>query len=76
MKFIRDSIHGNLQIDDFEVKLIDTPPFQRLRRIRQLGFTNLIYPGANHTRFEHSIGTMHLASQLAEQLGLDKHEKG
>ncbi|BDH79340.1 MAG TPA: HD domain-containing protein [Methanothermobacter sp.] len=75
MKFIRDSIHGNLQINDFEVKLIDTPPFQRLRRIKQLGFTNLIYPGANHTRFEHSIGTMHLASQLADQLGLDKHKK-
>ncbi|MGB9845538.1 HD domain-containing protein [Methanothermobacter tenebrarum] len=75
MKFIRDSIHGNLQIEDFEIRLIDTPPVQRLRRIRQLGFTNLIYPGANHTRFEHSIGTMHLSSQLADQLGLDKHKK-
>lgn len=75
MKFIRDSIHGNLQVDDFEVKLIDTPQLQRLRRIRQLGFTNLVYPGANHTRFEHSIGTMHLASKLADQISLEKDKK-
>ena len=41
MKFIRDSLHGNLQINEFEVKLIDTPQIQRLRRIKQLGFTYL-----------------------------------
>lgn len=75
MKFIRDSVHGNLKVDEFEVKLIDTPQIQRLRRIKQLGFTYLVYPGANHTRFEHSIGTMYLASKLADHLGLDQHQK-
>jgi HD superfamily phosphohydrolase len=74
LKFIRDSVHGNLKLDDFEVKLADTPQIQRLRRIKQLGFTSLVYPGANHSRFEHSIGTMYLASLLSEHLNLD-HEK-
>jgi len=75
LKFIRDSLHGNLKVDEFEVRLIDTPQIQRLRRIKQLGFTYLVYPGANHTRFEHSIGAMHLASKLANHLGLDEHQK-
>lgn len=75
LKFIRDSVHGNLQLDDFEIKLVDTSPMQRLRRIKQLGFTSLIYPGANHSRFEHSIGTMYLASRLAEHLKLDNEKK-
>ena len=74
MKFIRDSVHGNLQLDEFEVKLIDTPQLQRLRRIKQLGFTYLVYPGANHTRFEHSIGTMYLASKMANHLGLNNDQ--
>lgn len=71
MKFIRDSVHGNLQLEEFEVRLTDTPEIQRLRRIKQLGFTYLVYPGANHSRFEHSIGTMYLASRLASNLQLD-----
>ncbi len=75
MKFIRDSVHGTLRVDDFEIRIIDTPPVQRLRRIKQLGFSNLIYPGANHTRFEHSIGAMYLASELADQLRLDEEKK-
>ncbi len=48
---------------------------QRLRRIKQLGFTNLVYPGANHTRFEHSIGTMHIASQIADNIHLEEDDK-
>jgi len=75
LKFIRDSVHGNLHINDLEIKLVDTPQIQRLRRIKQLGFTFLIYPGANHTRFEHSIGTMYLASQMADHLNLDEDKK-
>jgi len=75
MKFVRDSVHGDLQLDDFEVKLADTPEIQRLRRIKQLGFTYLVYPGANHTRFEHSIGTMYLASRLAGNLDLEDRTK-
>lgn len=71
MKFIRDSVHGNLQLEEFEVRLTDSPEIQRLRRIKQLGFTYLVYPGANHSRFEHSIGTMYLASRLSRNLQLD-----
>ena len=71
-KFIRDSVYGDISLDTFELKIMDMPQFQRLRRIKQLGLINLIYPGANHTRFEHSIGTMNLGSKLAEELGLDK----
>ncbi|MGZ7095649.1 MAG: HD domain-containing protein, partial [Methanobacterium sp.] len=75
MKLIRDSVHGNLYLDEFEIKLLDTPQMQRLRRIKQLGFTNLVYPGANHTRFEHSIGTMHIASQIADNIELEEDHK-
>lgn len=73
-KYIRDSINGNLPITDLENEIMDYPQFQRLRRVKQLGFTSLIYPGANHTRFEHSIGTMHLAGKLAESLKLTDDE--
>lgn len=73
-KFLRDSVYGDIELNDFEVKVMDMPQFQRLRRIKQLGLINLIYPGANHTRFEHCIGTMNLASKLAAELNLDKDE--
>ena len=73
-KFIRDSVYGDINLNDFEVKIMDMPQFQRLRRIKQLGLISLIYPGATHTRFEHSIGTMNLGSKLAEELELKKDE--
>lgn len=71
---IRDSVHGTLSLNEFEVNVLDTPQVQRLRGIKQLGFISLIYPGANHSRFEHSIGTMFLASKLANHLKLDEYE--
>ena len=71
MGYIWDIIHGDLHLNDFELEILDTVEMQRLRRIKQLGFTNLIYPGANHTRFEHSIGTLFLADKLAKRLGFD-----
>lgn len=73
-KFIRDSVYGDINLNKFEVRIMDMPQFQRLRRIKQLGLISLIYPGANHTRFEHSIGTMNLGSKLAEELELEKDE--
>ncbi len=69
-KTIHDPIHGAIRVEDEILRIIDTPQFQRLRWVKQLGFANLVYPGANHTRFEHSIGTMHLAKILAEKLKL------
>lgn len=68
MKVIRDPIHGYIELDDVALSLVDVPAMQRLRRIKQLGLTGLVYPGANHTRFEHSLGTYHLANLLADQL--------
>ena len=68
---IKDEIHGTVEFDDLEERIIDTAEFQRLRRIRQMSVTYLVYPGANHTRFEHSIGTAHLSGLMARKLGLD-----
>ncbi|WP_202320092.1 HD domain-containing protein [Archaeoglobus neptunius] len=70
-KSIQDSIHGVIKLEDWMIEIIDTPQFQRLRRIKQLGFANLVYPGANHTRFEHSLGVMHITRLLKEKLDLD-----
>ncbi|MDD5337293.1 MAG: HD domain-containing protein, partial [Candidatus ainarchaeum sp.] len=61
-----------VELTDFEERIVDTSDFQRLRRIRQLATANLVYPGANHSRFEHSLGTLHLASRIAEKLSLDE----
>jgi uncharacterized protein len=61
---IRCPIHGFIPINDWEREIINQPVFQRLRRIRQLAWTDMVYPGATHTRFEHSLGVMHTATQL------------
>ena len=71
-KFIRDSVYGDISLNEFEVRIMDMPQFQRLRCIKQLGLISLIYPGATHTRFEHCIGAMHLGSKLSEELDLDE----
>ncbi|CAG2257123.1 SAMHD1 [Mytilus edulis] len=63
-----DPIHGTIMLDPLLVKIIDTPQFQRLRNIKQLGGCYFVYPSAAHNRFEHSIGTCFLASKLAHQL--------
>lgn len=63
---IYDPVHGFIRYDTFEKLLIDSLPFQRLHYIRQLGSAYLVYPGATHTRFEHSLGVMELASRIYE----------
>ena len=73
---IRDEIHGNMEFSSLEEKIIDTPSFQRLRHIKQMSVSNLVYPGANHTRFEHSLGTAHLSERIARKIGLDEDEVG
>lgn len=59
----RDPIHGFIEVREHELKIINTKPFQRLRNIKQLAMTYYIYPGAEHTRFGHSLGVMHLVTQ-------------
>ena len=68
MSPIRDPIHGYIEVTPYIEKLLDTRIVQRLRNVKQLGWTNLVYPGANHTRFEHSLGTYSLASRLGSEL--------
>ncbi len=75
MTEIRDPVHGYVKLEGLALQLADTPQMQRLRWIKQLGLANLVYPGANHTRFEHSLGAHHLALLLAEHLGLGEEEK-
>ena len=62
----RDPIHGFVAIYPHERRIIDTSEFQRLRRIRQLGLTHYVYHGAEHSRFGHTIGVMHLAGKAVE----------
>ncbi|XP_039863721.1 deoxynucleoside triphosphate triphosphohydrolase SAMHD1-like isoform X8 [Simochromis diagramma] len=73
-KVFNDPIHGHMALHPVLVKIIDTPEFQRLRNIRQLGGIYNVYPGASHNRFEHSIGVAHLAGELAKALKM-KQEK-
>ncbi len=69
---IIDPIHDFIRVSGPELKIIDNPIFQRLRRIRQLSGAHLTYPGAQHTRFEHSLGVMHISGQAGQAL----QEKG
>ena len=61
VEIIRDPLWNNIRLDPLAFELIDTPAFQRLRYVRQLGLAFLVYPGATHSRFEHALGTYHLA---------------
>jgi uncharacterized protein len=65
---IRDPIHGVIAVSDFETQVIDSPFYQRLRHVRQLGFGDLAFPGATHTRHAHSLGAMHVASRLFDAM--------
>nr|WP_321350387.1 HD domain-containing protein [uncultured Methanoregula sp.] len=74
-KIIKDPVHGYVELEDFALALLDSPALQRLRYVRQLGFSYLVYPGANHTRFEHSLGTMFLADLASRRFGLSEDER-
>uniref|UniRef100_A0A672L1L9 Deoxynucleoside triphosphate triphosphohydrolase SAMHD1-like n=1 Tax=Sinocyclocheilus grahami TaxID=75366 RepID=A0A672L1L9_SINGR len=68
LQIFNDPVHGHIELHPLLVQMIDTPQFQRLRYIKQLGTKYLVYPGATHTRFEHSIGVAHLAGCLLKTL--------
>jgi HD superfamily phosphohydrolase len=74
LKIINDPVYGFIKIPyDIVFDLIEDPLFQRLRRIRQLGLTLYVYPGANHTRFQHAIGAMHLMVQAVDVIRSKGH---
>ncbi len=66
---VRDPVHGDVYLTHEELRLLDTPEMQRLRGVKQLGSAYLVYPGAVHTRFEHSIGSLHVAQKMIEAIG-------
>jgi HD superfamily phosphohydrolase len=63
---IRDAVHGDVYLTADEGRLLDTREMQRLRNVRQLGLAHLVFPGARHSRFEHSIGTLHMSQVLID----------
>ncbi len=65
---IRDPIHGFIELNEWERDIVNHTVFQRLRRIRQLGLTDMVYPGAMHTRFEHSLGVMYVATRMFDEI--------
>ena len=67
-KIIRDPLWNTIRLDPIAVQIVDTAEFQRLRYIRQLGFTHLVYPGATHTRFDHALGVYHLTTVALGQI--------
>ncbi|RLI22594.1 hypothetical protein DRO54_00690 [Candidatus Bathyarchaeota archaeon] len=70
---IKDPIYGYIYITEFEKEIIDSFPVQRLRRLRQLAGAEYVYPAANHTRFEHSLGVLYLAGRLVENSNLSEY---
>jgi HD superfamily phosphohydrolase len=75
-KSIFDPIHGTVVLEGPALELVSTEAFQRLWGIRQTGFAHLVFPGANHTRLEHSLGTFSVAGRVAERLGLGDADAG
>lgn len=73
-KIVHDSVHGSIRADGFALQLLESPELQRLNSIHQLGLAYLVYPGANHTRFEHSLGAFAVAKRLSASLRLSAHD--
>lgn len=70
---IKDPVHGYVYVSKTEKDVVDSFPMQRLHRLRQLAGAEYVYPGANHTRFEHSLGTMYLAQRLTEDSKISQY---
>ena len=73
---IRDPVHGDIEVHDHELRLLDTPQMQRLRGVRQLGTAYLAFPGAQHTRFEHSLGTLHMTARMIDAVNRRGRSRG
>lgn len=72
---IRDPVHGSIPINDAEIQILEHPFFQRLRNIKQLGFSEYVFPGATHTRYLHSIGVMNVSSLVFNSLFREQHSR-
>lgn len=74
-KVIHDAVHGSILLPAGYERILNTPEMQRMGQIHQLGLANLVFPGANHTRLEHMLGTFHLASRFGEALGIEERQR-
>ncbi|MFA7062756.1 MAG: HD domain-containing protein [Methanomethylophilus sp.] len=74
VKTVHDPLHGGVRVDGLFLDLLNRHEMQRLRGVKQLGSANLVFPGANHTRFEHCLGTYALAGRMAEAIGLNEED--
>lgn len=75
-KFIKDPVHHYIRVSDEDLKIIDTPLFQRLRNVYHLGTGYLTYLGATHSRFEHSLGVAELGTSVFNHVVWNSREKG
>jgi len=75
LKIVRDTIHGDILLSENDVALIDTLPVQRLRHVAQLGTVQWVFPGASHSRFEHTLGVVYLCKKIAKNLSEKKRYK-
>jgi HD superfamily phosphohydrolase len=73
-KVIHDPLHGSITVDGIFLKLLSRHEVQRLHNVKQLGMANTVFPGANHTRLEHSLGVYHLAGRMGKALRLDSED--
>ena len=74
MKIIHCNVHGDIEVSDIAISIIDTWEFQRLRQINQTGLAKFVFPGAMTTRFEHSLGTYYLTGKVLSHLGMDSFD--
>ena len=70
---LRDPLWGNIRLDEIAAEVVDARPFQKLRGVKQLGFTSLVYPGAVHTRFLHAVGVYHLVTRTISEMRIGGH---
>lgn len=75
VNYVYDNVHGFIGLTEVENEIEKLPIFQRLRRIKQLGLANWIFPGAEHTRYIHSLGVMHIIDQMGSKLGYNPEER-
>jgi len=75
VKIINDAIHGQFKLDGVTEELLSTPEINKLSHIKQLGLAHLVFPGAHHTRFEHSLGVSHIAGKMADSLSFSDQDK-
>ena len=73
-KTVHDPVHGSVKVDGLFLELLNRHEMQRLRGVKQLGFANLVFPGANHTRFEHCLGAYHLGGRMAGAISLSEED--